>query len=174
MSFFAALAKAALSGVEKKVEETIVGKIESMGEDLIKELIGSTPLGEGLEFSKRFSEAIETHGASEFKEMRDAWLNSLMPTPLPHSTLVNKFTTAFNNGAQAASRPKGYWKWSKSRKQWLDENWRHDWHSQPRDSRGRWIPGRLNYIYVSKKLKKIRRRNRKIGRQYVKDIFRGD
>lgn len=168
------IAQALLNGEKNFIEELIEKKITDLGKDLINDLISSSPLGIALQLSKQ----LEGGGANEFKRMRDAWLNSLQPTS-PHSGLLGRINNNFqkqvigSSQEQIPGRP-GKWTWSKSRREWLDESWKHDWRSQPRDSRGRWIPGRLKTIYISQGARKLRNKRRRMIRQGVREVIRGN
>lgn len=170
-----------LQGGDNAVEKLVRDKVEGLGRGVISDLIRNTPLGAGMAFSDRFMNTIETGGAKQFKRARDQWLNSLVKSARGTGTvnrLAKKIETAFQKAAedeyQKSSRPKqGFWKWSRSRQEWLNEDWRHDWRSQPRDLIGRWIPGRLNRIYVSPRTKKARSVRRRAVRKQVKEMFRG-
>ncbi len=163
-----------VQGATSSFEKVIADKIESMGRDVISDLINSTPLGAGV--SKRTRDAIETGGTSEFIRARNKWLNSLKPSRVPGSGLAARVQKAFDKAASGeGSRPEqGHWKWSKSRNEWLNEDWKHDWRSQPRDKIGRWIPGRLKTIYASPKVKKVRSARRRAIRKQVRESFRGN
>lgn len=169
---------------DSKIEEFILDKIKDVGKEKIKELIQETPLGEPLEqakeFKERFMGAIESGGATEFRRARNQWLNDLKKS-LDYkksgqgaTRFAKRIEDFFQKSTQDQGRPKGgYWKWSRSRQEWLDEGWKHDWRSQPRNLIGRWIPGRLNTIYISPRLKKIRSARRRAVRKQVKELFRG-
>lgn len=168
------LSRALLNGEKNFVEDLVEKKITELGKDLISNLISSSPLGMGLQIAKQ----LEGGGANEFKRMRDAWLNSLQPTA-PHSGLLNRITNTFQKQVVGASQEQvpsgqGKWTWSKSRREWLDESWKHNWRSQPRDSRGRWIKGRLKTIYVSAKARKVRNKRRRVIRKGVREVMRGN
>jgi len=170
-----------LQGESNAIEELVREKIEDLGREKISELIRHTPLGAGMEFSDRFMNTIEKGGEKQFKRARDQWLNSLVKPAKGTGTanrLAKKIQTAFQKAAEEeyekSSKPKqGFWKWSRSRQEWLNEDWRHDWRSQPRNLIGRWIPGRLNTIYVSPKVKKARSVRRRAVRKQVKEMMRG-
>ena len=61
--------------------------------------------------------------------------------------------------------------WTRSREQWLDAEWRHDWRSQPRDPHGRWSPGRLKHPYMTKGARRIRRQRIAAARKAVHEAF---
>jgi len=74
--------------------------------------------------------------------------------------------------------------WASSREDWLGNQWKHDWRSQPRNALGKWIPGRLSAIesqlqYKGKKAgrrtkrrRRLRRAARLRGRKMAKMAFR--
>ena len=168
------LAKSLFNGEANFLEDLVEKKISDLGKDLINNLISSSPIGIGLQVAKQ----LEGGGANEFKRMRDAWLNSLQPTS-PHSGLLGRINNNFQKQVIGASQEQmpggpGKWTWSKSRREWLDESWKHNWRSQPRDSRGRWIKGRLKTIYVGKGARKIRNKRRMEIRKGVREIMRGN
>lgn len=132
-------------------------KIESMGRDLLMQhTIGAiAPLD-------RVFKAVSTGGMSEFERARDQFLNQFKPRPLPGLRRVGSiFSAAGRSKRRRRIRP-GTWQasnWARSRDDWLDNRWRHDWRSQPRDELGRWIPGRLDYIASD-----LRWRGKRVGR----------
>lgn len=163
----AKIANGLQNGDNNIVGELIEKKLEDMGKELVLGAIG----GEALAPVARIDRALSTGGKSEFDRLRQQWLNYITPAPLPGSGLVKKFQHQLNKGVIAASRPQGHWKWSSSRQEWLDMNWRHNWMSQPRDLHGRWIPGRLNHPYISRKARRVRAARRKAVRAAVRRGF---
>ena len=150
------------------IEQLVFKKVEELGKDVIKDLVRSTPLGAGIRAAGKF-QSWTGGGPSNFKQERDQWLNSLVePSKKPGtgSRLSKKIQEAFDKvvNAKPEGSKKNKWDWYNSRKDWLsNEGWQHDWRSQPRNLAGRWIKGRLNYIYVargnaSKKVRSVRRR----------------
>lgn len=165
-----------LGSLVGSLDTLIANKINDAGKDLITNLILATPLGPGFAAAQRFAQAIESGGANEFERARSQWLNAVKPSFTTPSGLgmLKKTANAFEKVAQEQSRPtSGHWKWSKSRQEWLDESWKHNWRSQPRDELGRWIPGRLKTIWVSAKTKKLRSARRRFVRKLVKERARG-
>jgi hypothetical protein len=80
--------------------------------------------------------------------------------------------------------------WAANRQEWLANGWKHDWRSQPRNPAGgpfhwsgEWVAGRLPYPVVTtktgkpppsrktKRLRKIRRKARRYGRQLAKRLM---
>lgn len=169
------LASALLNGEKNFIEELIERKVSDIGKDFINELISQSPLGVGLSVAKQLGGA---SSSKEFNRMRDAWLNSLQPVA-PHSGLLgriaNDFQKQFIGASQSQTAPEGpgKWTWSKSRNEWLDESWKHNWRSQPRDAKGRWIKGRLSTIYIGKGERRARNKRRRVVRKGVREIIRG-
>lgn len=182
-----------LLGEETFIGELMEGKLSagSLAKDKLIEILKETPVGEAFSSSRevreRLARAFETSGASEYKRARDQWLNAVRnkfharSSGLP-GKMASNIEKIFNDALEEiqeqqqdqqgpASRA-GYWKWSKSRQDWLNEDWRHDWRSQPRDLAGRWLPGRLSYIFVSHKQKKIRSARRRAIRKSVREMMR--
>lgn len=121
-------------------------KLEEAGRDLLLEHLPASSGGIG-----RLRTAIATGGQSEFNRARDQFLNQFRPRQTPYSGMLRRLESSFlarGNKRRRRIRP-GTWQasnWATSRQDWLDNRWRHDWRSQPRDALGRWIPGRLDYI----------------------------
>jgi hypothetical protein len=104
--------------------------------------------------------------------------------------ILSKLQDAYNKIDKDAKRRWstvwGRTNWAQSRQDWLDNHWRHDWRSQPRNVLGQWIPGRLNYIapalmYQGKKpgrtvrtFRKKRRARRAAARKLAKQLMRLD
>jgi hypothetical protein len=162
------LAQALLNGDENIIEKLIVDKLEDIGQDFIRDNL--LPRQSGLE--RRIRRAVESGGQSEFDRLRKQWLSSVTPAPLPGTRQIDRFINAFQRNAHLLSRPEGkYWTWNKSRQEWLNNKWRHDWRTQPRDARGRWIKGRLRHPYISKGARRIRRQRRAVARAAARGIL---
>jgi hypothetical protein len=138
-----------LAGKEDVLANALMHKLESMGEDLISEVIGS--VGGGV--AGRVQKAVATGGQSEFDRARSKFLNGFRPRPIPHAGIIKKVGGLFQSRAARVRRGGSYkpgsWQgssWAASREDWLDRQWQHDWRSQPRDEIGRWMPGRLDHI----------------------------
>lgn len=193
------LASALTSGDDNIIEKLIRDKIEDMGEDLIGQALSNVMPMAGA--AQRALTALETGGVSEFARLRSQWLHSLIPsTSFPGGGALRRLQGAFEKNKHLLSRPGGikltwegsgwdapdvkwkrswsetggHWKWSKSRQEWLDVSWRHDWRTQPRDPHGKWIPGRLRHPYISKGARRIRRARRKAAREAVKAAWTRD
>jgi hypothetical protein len=166
------LASALMSGDENVLEQLIEKKLESMGEDLVMQLIGSALPGMGA--ASRVARAVETGGASEFNRLRSQWLSGLTPTPVPGTGMIRRLENAFNKNAHLLTRPEGKWmKWNRSRQQWLNEQYRHDWRTQPRDPQsGEWTPGRLRWPYVPKAQRRLRMARRRGARRMARELMR--
>lgn len=180
IGLLAKLGEALIKGDDNIIERLVIKKIESMGEQVIGDLIGSVLPGGGV--AQRIGRAIETGGASEFNRLRNQWLSQITPRPVPGLTRLQRaFETAQNKVAARRRTMWGRTDWAASRKDWLDNKWRHDWRSQPRDVRGRWVPGRLDYIpahlmYPGKRagrtirtMRKLRRARRAAARRMVRE-----
>lgn len=192
------LASALISGDDNVIEKIIANKLENMGEEMLMQLVGrALP---GLDIAQRVATAVETGGASEFNRLRDQWLHSLVPsTSVPGSGIARRLQNAFEKNKHLLSRPGGtkltwvgkdwndpnkkwvrvedsptggHWKWSRSRREWLDVSARYDWRTQPRDPRGRWTEGRLRHVYVSKGNRRARRERRKLARLAARGMFK--
>lgn len=154
------------------IDELLAKRLEDLGEDFIRDQL-SGPLG----FLDKFSE-------EGFENQRDAWLNKITKSPLPslpnlpHKGLLNKIFNIIEKGSKALAgsgkKARGKWTrsaWAKSRNDWLDNHWKHDWRSQPRDPvSGRWLPGRLDRVDPAlsargPKLGRRTKRRRKLRRQ---------
>lgn len=165
------------------LEALVKKKLEGMGEEFLLEFIGG-PMGT----AQRISQAVATGGVSELQHLGEDAIRQAIPAPLPHSALLHKIQDVFRGRARQGGRRSGLWShsdWATSRNDWLDNHWRHDWRSQPRDARGRWVPGRLNYIaqslqYQGMKLgrRRLRRRrqrllSRRMARRAVRNAMKG-
>lgn len=159
------------------IQEIVEGKIEKVATALVMEAINATPIG-------RVSSFVRSGGVSEVKKL-------LGPiSSLRGGDLTSKLDSAFYSTLgfdHPTDRRKPQWTrggWARSRQEWLNESWRHDWRSQPRDLKGRWIPGRLDHpvqgaprrgstFSVSRRGRKIRRfksRYKAAGRKAARGI----
>jgi len=153
----AQLAAALSHGDDNIFEKIILDKFENMGEEALMRFIGG-PAAEILgQFDmvpkgvRRFGEAVATGGVSELKQFRHVFQPNVPGLP---GKLLRKFEQLYDQtdrGLQRRWSTKwGRSGWAESRNDWLDNKWRHDWRSQPRDPvTGRWLPGRLEYIDTS-------------------------
>ena len=148
VSQIARLAAALVEGDDSIIEKIIEKKFEDLGEEFIQQFLGGP-----LETVGRVERAIDTGGASEFDRFRNEWLSKVRPpTSFPGlpGKILSKLQDAYNKSDRDIKRRWstvwGRTNWASSRQDWLDNRWRHDWRSQPRDVHGRWIPGRLDHI----------------------------
>jgi len=164
IQFAAGVIDKLLEGREDLLGDVLLKKLEGMGEDLIMDFVGGP-----LSSSQRVTKAIDTGGESEFDKARNKFISGFKPAQLPYSGMLRKIGRAFGGkGRGGAKRSRhgakpGTWQassWAASREDWLDQQWQHDWRSQPRDVRGRWIPGRLEYIAEQLKYRGKRRAGR--------------
>jgi hypothetical protein len=100
----------------------------------------------------------------------EAILNLISGSPIGAGlSAIKRFESALGVDA-GKPRKKFQWQrggWAKSRQDWLDEGWKHDWRSQPRNFIGWWVPGRLPYPVVTvAKVSRKKRRARKLHRFY--------
>lgn len=173
----------AISGmVANGVEGFVEKKIEDMGRDLLADIISRTPLGMAFDVTNRLEQAIASGGSSELQKVLITSLRSLQPAPLPGSG----FARRTGGGPGRAMRRQRRGQQDTTRQWWLDEGWKHNWRSQPRNSIGEWIAGRLPYpvtitLKVSRRVRRLRKRRRlyrsvgrKIGRQIVSSWHQHD
>jgi hypothetical protein len=100
----------------------------------------------------RVSNAISTGGMSELENLGKHFLSTGLPQPWQKIVSSAYSPLRRRVHGEHSLRSHAAWArtdWATSRDDWLDNRWRHDWRSQPRDARGRWIPGRLQTWYVS-------------------------
>jgi hypothetical protein len=175
--FLGNLANVLITGNESALENLLAKKLEELGEDALMQLVGN--LSPDMGIANRVVRAVETGGESEFNRARNEWLHAISPTPLPGANILQKLEDLFEKRKQQIQstrpdRPEGnWWMWSNSRHQWIDQRWRHNWRSQPRDWHGRWEPGRLRHPYISKGARRIRRQRRAAARKAAKQLMQG-
>jgi len=182
------LAVALLEGDGNLIDHLIERKLEDLGEELISEIVGG-PLGS----AQRIGQALETGGQSELERLGNQALSKARPGPLPFSDAIKKLQHLLeqaqgSSGQQQAgnANKRARADWAKTRQEWLDNRWRHDWRSQPRNVQGRWIPGRLSYVdarlqYAGVKpgrtvrtFRKKRRAKRAAARKLARRMMQGD
>jgi hypothetical protein len=161
------------------LESIVKKKIEELGEEFIREQAAGAFSG-----AKRISDAIETGGGSEITRLAERAIRYGIPDPITHARLLRKVQGAIDNKRRKGSGAWANTTWASSRDDWLDNKWRHDWRSQPRNVLGQWIPGRLNYINDqmkwrgsrigrrTKRRRKLRRRARMMGRKAARNALR--
>jgi len=123
-------AAALLEGDTAVLTKLIAGKLEKIGEDFILDKLSGAfgPSG------KRIGRLLLSSGSSEFESARDEWLTKALG--LQTAPPVSRGDKRYGKST-----------WALTREDWLENKWRHDWRSQPRDpATGRWLPGRLEYI----------------------------
>lgn len=184
---FGLLAKLAAATIEGNLDDVLTKKLDELGEDFLMKQLGGQ-FG-GLE---RIAQGIGTGGQSEFDRLRSQWMSKAKGPSFPGSSFVNKiFNTLDNSSANGKSGKNRYngarWarsEWARSRNDWLDNHWKHDWRSQPRNAAGEWIPGRLDYVAMNlqykgikpgrktKRRRKLRRQARLRGKKAARMLFR--
>jgi len=181
---FNLIARLAASAIAGNLDGVLEKKFESQLEDLLMKQLGGS-FGSVDKLAGLFG------GASNFDKLRNRWLDKSMQPKLPGQSLLNKVFSVMDNASKSGrggkSRYTSKWSrssWARSRNDWLDNHWKHDWRSQPRNAEGRWIPGRLDQIEMAlqykgmktgrrtKRRRKLRRRARLQGRKAAKRLFR--
>jgi hypothetical protein len=181
----AKLVSALIEGDDSLLEKIIDDKLNSLGEEfLMKALAG--PFG-GTD--TRMGDALRSGGLSELEHLGQKVLSSGLPAPWQKIISSAYAPLRRRTHGEHSLRSASAWArtdWASSRDDWLDNRWRHDWRSQPRDARGRWIPGRLNTIYVPNELRyrgahpgrrkrrkmKLHRLERLRGRRAARSLFK--
>ena len=125
------------------IAKFVEDKIADYGTSVIMGVVASSPIGAGFAAASKFSEFVESGGMSEI----DSLTQDLIKTPnfrFKGMDLLQKLQASVTNPVRIPN-----WQrrapWAKSRRDWLDNAWKHDWRSQPRNKIGEWIPGRLLY-----------------------------
>ena len=157
------------------LEKAIVKKLESLGGEFLLEQLGVGSGAFGL-----------LKDIKQFKPKAD-FLGVLQPAKVKTKFLRSMQIEFLGKGKKGRWRERSEWgrsNWATSRDDWLDNKWRHDWRSQPRNALGQWIPGRLTTAaaalqYKGKKIgrrtkrrRKLRRLSRLRGRKAAKMAFR--
>ena len=186
----AKMVAALVEGDDNLIDKIVSDKLEKLGEQFLMQTLAG-PFGGGG--AARIADALQTGGLSEFNRLGENWLRGAVPG---RSQFESKILNLLNTGqnlrrrihGQHSPRTAGAWTrtdWAGSRDDWLDNHWKHDWRSQPRDERGRWVPGRLDYIAVSlqyrgrragrvkRKQMKLRRMARRRGRTAARKLLKG-
>ena len=142
-------------GASNDIEALVAKKLEDMGQEfLLGWLSGPSAT------ANRIQQAIQTGGLSEINRAGDGALRNMMPARW-YAPLRRRIHGEHSLRSQAAW---GRTDWATSREDWLDNRWLHDWRSQPRDVRGRWIPGRLQYIEQSMQYRGAKPGRRKLAK----------
>jgi hypothetical protein len=159
-------------GLEKIIEKKLV----AMGGDFLLSQLGVAMPGNLLgDISNLMPKALS--------------VKDLMPQQLQVNTgflrmLTKDFVGKKTKGNWRARSAWGRSNWARGRDDWLDNHWKHDWRSQPRDALGKWVPGRLTYVETqlqykgkkagrrTKRRRALRRQARRRGRRAAKMAFR--
>jgi hypothetical protein len=170
------------------IDNILSKKLETLGEDFIRSQLS---LGGAFGSADKFLSGFDSQ--AQFDKLRTNWLNQVKGKPLPYQGFVSKLFNVLDEavGGKGAGKGAGRnakWSrssWARSRNDWLDNHWKHDWRSQPRDPiSGRWLPGRLATIdpalrsrgvktgRITKRRRKLRRQARMRGRNAAKKLFR--
>jgi hypothetical protein len=156
------------------LEQIALKKLQEMGGEFILEQLGvtGTPFGILTDLRKLQPKALKLDQFSPLR-VRTDFIRGLQ-----------KQVLGKKRGNWRSKSAWGRSEWAKGRDDWLDNHWRHDWRSQPRNALGKWIPGRLPYIptYLqtkgktigrkTKRRRKLRRQARLRGRRMAKRMFR--
>ena len=148
---------AAMADPNGFLDKTLSAKLEGLGEDFLMRYLAG-PFGV-VGSSERIANAISSGGMSEFQQLGQEWLSAAIPHAGPHLAFLDKMQTMFKQVGLTGGHY-GKSKWAYSRQDWLDNKWRHDWRSQPRNALGEWIPGRLDHIAQA-----LKWRGKKTGRK---------
>jgi hypothetical protein len=175
--FLEVLAKAIIQETSF-LEKTLEKKLEELGREAISGILAGSPIGTGMAAAGRVGSAMQTFGTSGTNALRNDWLNAIRPSAGPGTKILASVERALGRYTRPSDKKVRGGTWHSSRQQWLDESWKHNWRSQPRDARGRWVPGRLTYPLavqpkVSRRIKRIRQMRRtqqKAGRKIAKTI----
>lgn len=173
--FISRLVGAFVKGDENLLTKLVENKLESMGEDALMSLIGGP-----IAMAGQVGNILQTGGAANFNRLRDQWLNNLKPGPLPYQKMLQRVfeSREHHRGRDRAAK----WTrtdWAKSRQDWLNNLWQHNWESQPRDYHGRWIIGRLSRPYVARhpkrqkgiKARRLRNKRRRMARRLARQML---
>lgn len=171
-----ALAASLRRGDDNVISQHVQRRLEGTGRRFISDIIQMTPLGAGLALAGRAQSFLESGGESEF--------GLTMPSLPSAPAFVKRFARSLQveagkydrRGGRGRQPPTWRTMGYESRKQWLDDRWRRDWRSQPRNRIGWWIPGRLDYPVAmfsrrQIRIKRIRKESRAMGRAWGKQMF---
>ena len=140
-------------------------KLEALGEDFLRAQLGGSFGALG--------------GQEQFDKLRSNWLNKAKGAT-PYKGFLDKLFGVLDSATQAKGGGRGgvgknaKWSrsgWARSRSEWLDNHWKHDWRSQPRNPEtGQWMAGRLDQIdsslrYSGTKAGRKTKRRRKLRTQ---------
>jgi hypothetical protein len=174
------------------LDAVISKKLEDLGEDFLMKQLAGPFAGLG----QRITAGVSSGGMSEIDRIGTEWLSKVKPGPFPHQDVLNKLLQMLNSTSQSRSgnqqqadgfRRRSRWarsQWATGRDDWLDNHWKHDWRSQPRNEQGRWVPGRLDYVEATLhyqgvhpgrrtlRRRRLRARSRRKGRKAARQLFR--
>jgi hypothetical protein len=182
----AKLVAALIAGPGNLIDGMLATKLEALGEDFLrKQLSGSFGALSGMP---------KFHASSEFNQLRDAWFKLGHGNAGKHGDFIEKlFSTMEKAGSDKAPgganrRKRARWtktEWARSRQDWLDNKWKHDWRTQPRSVvTGRWLPGRLDNVAATLRYqgttvgrrtlrrRKQRRKAKLSGRRAARKLFK--
>lgn len=164
------------------IDKILSDKLEKLGEDLLMKSLAGPFAGVGN--IERISEALKTGGTSEFERLGENWLRALQPPKVVSSAYTPLRRRVHGQHGQLHKQAWSRTDWARSRDDWLDNRWQHDWRSQPRDVRGRWMPGRLEYVAanmqyrgsrkgrVKRRKAQLKRAARTRGRRAARKLFK--
>jgi hypothetical protein len=144
----AKLVAALTSGDDNLLDKILHDKLDELGEEFLMKTLAGPFAGT----DKRIGDAIQTGGMSELQHLGQHFLSTGMSQPWQKIVSSAYAPLRRRVHGQHSPRSSAAWArtdWATSRDDWLDNRWKHDWRSQPRDARGRWIPGRLQTWYVT-------------------------
>jgi hypothetical protein len=178
------------SGDAGLLDKIIQSKLDNLGEDFIKKQLSN-------KFGAMPSLGLRPHG--DFDSLRRAWFTQMQGAASGKGggNFLEKILSSVDNTRNSKGPPsrgrsgrrgRERWaktEWARSRQDWLDNKWKHDWRTQPRDAvTGRWLPGRLDQVaadlrYQGSKAgrrtlrrRKLRRKARLSGRRAAKRLFK--
>jgi hypothetical protein len=146
------------------LDKVIQSKLDNIGEDYLKKVL-SGGFGSVAGLPKFRTNA-------SFDGLRKAWFEQAHGAAKGHEDFLEKlFSTVERVGETKSSggsrRKRARWtktEWARSRQDWLDNKWKHDWRTQPRDAvSGRWLPGRLDNVAAT-----LRYQGSKAGRRTLR------
>jgi hypothetical protein len=172
-------------GIDKYLEEKVADVGKEFIVDVAKEFIpGFSEFEETVSGIKRFRKIVTTTEEERLRELGKGVREKLFEElkRLPHG--ADK-TELLNQIFADQDKHLPRWRrsaWARSREDWLENKWKHDWRSQPRNRIGEWIPGRLPYPVVALgqkrpigrnalRRRKIKARYRRVARIAIKRYY---
>lgn len=165
-------------------------RVAAIGASFIMGAIAESPFGAAIEAMGRVTEFIESEGVSELDRIAAGELQHLT-RPLRFKfhgqELLKKMQDSFSNPASVRLPMWQRGGWAQSRQDWLANDWKHDWRSQPRKPAGsleeiwigssyhhvggEWVSGRLGFpapatysLGIGKGKSRTSRRRRRVSR----------